>query len=383
VRGNHDGRPPRPPKPLSAAHVEALAPYPAGKPIEELERELGVSNVIKLASNENAFGPSPRALEAGARALAGVHRYPDGNAYYLREALAATYDTPFDGVVTGNGSNDLIEIIVKAFVGGDEEVLIARGSFVMYELALQGHGVKRVEVPMRELRYDLEAMAAHLNERTKAVFIANPDNPTGTYVTRAELDAFAARVPPDCILVLDEAYYEFATAPDYPSGLEYRDRVERLIILRTFSKAYGLAGLRVGFALTTPDIARNMHRVRQPFNVNLVAQAAAVAALGDHEHVARTRAGTSAGLAFLYRELERIGLRYVPSQTNFVLVDCAGDGARVYQDLLRRGVIVRPMQAYGLPSYVRVTVGTESENRRFIDTLAAVMDGPASLAVRA
>jgi len=363
-----DGR-----KRLSAPHVEGLAPYPAGKPIEELERELGISNVIKLASNENAFGASPRALAAAAQALANVHRYPDGNAYYLREALAATFDTPFDGVVTGNGSNDLIDLVVKAFVSGDEEVLIAQGSFVMYELATQGNAAALVQVPMRDLRYDLPAMAARIGPRTKVIFIANPDNPTGSYITRAELDAFVARVPEDVVLVLDEAYLEYAHAPDYPVSIEYRERVPRLIALRTFSKAYGLAGLRIGYALTSPDVAKNLHRVRQPFNVNLVGQAAAVAALADHEHVARTREGTAASIAWLSRELERLGLVPYPSQTNFVLVDARRDGARLYQELLRRGVIVRMMNNYGLPTFVRITAGNDAENRRVVDALAAVL----------
>jgi histidinol-phosphate aminotransferase len=336
--------------PLVPPNIEELIPYQPGKPIEELERELGIKNPIKLASNENPLGVSPKALAAASEAILSSNRYPDGGGFRLRSAIARKYGLDREEVVLGNGSVDLIDLLVRAFLGPDDEALLSRHSFMSYSIALQTAGRRFSEVPPREYRYDLEAMRRAVTPATKLVFVANPDNPSGTYVSRA-----------------------FARAEDYPDGLSFWGQVPRLVILRTFAKAHGLAGLRVGYALTDRIIAGYLNRVRLPFNVSLVAQRAAEAAIDDDEFVRRSRHYCAEALDVLTRGLQALGVPVVPSQTNFVLIEVPRDGVEVYQSLLREGVIVRPLAAYGYKRHLRVSIGLPEENQRFLAALAKVL----------
>jgi histidinol-phosphate aminotransferase len=360
--------------PLVPPYVASLLPYVPGKPIEEVEREYGVSDVAKLASNENALGPSPRALAAAREACAKVHLYPDGSAFYLRSALAAKLGVPVDRIVVGNGSNELLELVVRTFVADGEEVLTAAQSFVVYRLASQAHGRTCVEAPLRDHRYDLAAIAERLGPRTKVVFLANPDNPNGTYFTAAELDRFLAAVPPHVLVVLDEAYVEFVSARDFPDGLAVAAKRPNVLVCRTFSKIHGLAGLRLGYMVATPELANYLDRVRAPFNVNLVAQAAGAAALADAEHVARSRALAETERPFLVDGLRGVGAAPVASQTNFVLADFPGrPAAALFEALLREGVVVRPMHGYGYAHGQRITIGLRRENEKLLAALRKVL----------
>lgn len=360
--------------PLVPAHIEGVVPYQPGKPIEELERELGIKGAIKLSSNENPLGVSPRALKAATDALRGVNRYPDGGGFALRAKIARKYGVTSDEIVLGNGSVDLIDLIVRTFVGPQEEGLIAEHSFLSYSWSFKVADRAFQEIPRKDYRYDLEAMARAITPRTKVIFLANPDNPTGTYVTREELDAFVKKLPSRVILVLDEAYREFVRAEDCPDGLSYRDRVPRLILLRTFAKAHGLAGLRIGYAICSPgEIASYLNRTRLPFNANLVAQSAALAALDDDDFVQRSRQYAAEALATLEEGLRRLEIGFLPSQTNFLFVDVGRDTTEVFQALLREGVIVRPLKAYGYPQHLRISIGLPEENQRLLGALAKVL----------
>lgn len=360
---------------LVPANVASLTPYVPGKPIEEVERELGISGVAKLASNENALGPSPKALAAAREAAARIHLYPDGSAYLLRQALAAKLGVAFEEVFVGNGSNELIELMVRTFTCDGEEVLTSAQSFVAYRLAAQAHGRTFVEAPMKQrFHYDLAALQARLSARTKVVFLANPDNPTGTSFTEAELVPFLEAVPSTALVVLDEAYAEFVEAPGYPDSLALRRRFPNLVILRTFSKIYGLAGLRLGYGVARPELVGFLDRVRAPFNTSLVAQAAGTAALGDLEHVERSRALVRSERPFLAAGLAALGATVVPSQGNFLLADFPGtDGKQVFEALLRQGVVVRPVAGYGFPTCQRVTVGLRRENEKLLAALERVL----------
>ncbi|HET7826835.1 MAG TPA: histidinol-phosphate transaminase [Anaeromyxobacter sp.] len=361
--------------PLVPPYVASLTPYIPGKPIEEVEREYGVANVAKLASNENALGPSPKALAAAREAAASVNLYPDGSAYYLRNALAAHFRVDAKEVFVGNGSNELIELLVRTFVLEGEEVLTSGQSFIAYKLAAQAHGRTLVEAPMKaRFHYDLDALRKLLSRRTKVIFLANPDNPTGTWFTEAELLPFLDAVPKDTLVVLDEAYVEFVDAPGYQDSLTLRKKYANLVVLRTYSKIYGLAGLRLGYGLARPEVVEYLDRVRAPFNVNHVAQAAGVAALSDLEHVERSRALVREERPFLAAGLAALGATVVPSQGNFVLADFPGrPGKDVFEALLREGVVVRPMGGYGFPTAQRVTVGTRPENEKCLAALRKVL----------
>ena len=348
--------------------LEEVAPYAPGKPIEEVKRELGLSSAIKLASNENPLGPSPKALEALRAALADVHRYPDSHSYYLVRRLSKHLGVPADQIVVGNGSDELITLAVRAFLDPGDEVVIAEPSFLIYRIAAQIAGAAIRVSRSREFRYDLAGMRRLVNRRTKMVFIANPDNPTGTYVTKPEVEAFMAGLPPSAIVFFDEAYAELVDAPDYPDSFSYLSK-HPVIITRTFSKAYGLAGLRVGYGVAPVELIQAMHRVREPFNVNSLAQAAATAALDDVEHLEKTRRLLRVEKQILYRVLEELGYTYVPSATNFILFRVGPRASRVVSELLKRGIIVRDMLAWNLPEYVRVTVGLPEENQAFIQAL--------------
>jgi histidinol-phosphate aminotransferase len=361
--------------PLVPPNVATLQPYVPGKPIEEVEREYGVTGVAKLASNENALGPSPRALAAARTACASVHLYPDGSAYFLKEAIARKFGVPSAEVVVGNGSNELIELLVRTFVLDGEEVLTSAQSFVAYKLAANAHGRPLVEAPMRErFHYDLDALRERLSPRTKVVFLANPDNPTGTWFLERDLVPFLEAVPETALVVLDEAYVEYVDVPGFQDAMSLRQRFANLVVLRTFSKIYGLAGLRLGYLFARPEVAGFLDRVRAPFNVNLVAQAAGAAALGDEEHVRRSRALVREGRPVLEAGLRALGATVVPSQGNFVLADFPGrPGKALFEAMLREGVVVRPVGGYGFPTAQRITVGTRAENEKALAALRKVL----------
>jgi histidinol-phosphate aminotransferase len=351
--------------------IEELVPYEGGKPIDELARELGVTDAVKLASNENPLGPSPRALEAARLSLANVHRYPDGAAYALRDRLAAFHGVRADEVLPGAGSNELLDLVVRTFATPAHHIVFAEPSFIVYRIAALSGGVPFSAVPLVLHAHDLGGMAAAVTPKTRVLFVANPNNPTGTHVGRAAVERLLREVPPEVIVVMDEAYFEYADAPDYPNSLALRGLRERLLVMRTFSKAYGLAGLRIGYAIGPARLIDYMNRVRAPFNASVPAQAAAVAALDDQAHLVESRALNGMERARLSEELEELGLSVAPSQANFVLVDVGRPARPVYEALLRHGVIVRPFG--NLPTSLRVTAGLPRENDRFLDALRKVL----------
>ena len=352
--------------------LASLVPYQPGKPIEEVEREHGVRDSIKLASNENPLGPSPRAVEALRGALADIHRYPDGGGFYLKQRLAAKLGVSADQIALGNGSNEILEFVARTFLRPGEDAVMSEQAFVVYASVVQAAaGIPRA-VPLREFTHDLDAIADAVRKSTRLVFLGNPNNPTGTIYPRGAFERLLERLPKDVVVVADDAYAEYVTDPEYPRTLDYLRPDRLLITLRTFSKIYGLAGLRLGYGIGPAELVAALERVRQPFNVNVLAQVAALAALDDEEHVERSRRANREGMLFLEREFTRLGLDYVPSQANFVLVR-VGDGSEVYERLLRRAVIVRPMGGYEFPEHVRVTVGTAEENRRFVEALEGAL----------
>ncbi|OGL05099.1 MAG: histidinol-phosphate transaminase [Candidatus Rokubacteria bacterium RIFCSPLOWO2_02_FULL_71_18] len=359
---------------LANEHILGIAPYEPGKPIEELERELGIHDAIKLASNENPLPPSDRVQKAIRAALAVLNRYPDGSGFYLRQALAKKHGFTPDQIVLGNGSNELIELLVRAFLRPGDEAVVPHPSFVVYPMIVQAAGGVRVMVMLKDHRLDLEAMARAITPMTKLVFIANPNNPTATIVTADEVEHFMARVPDRTIVVFDEAYIEFAMGPDFPETLAHVKQGRRVVVLRTFSKASSLAGLRVGYGVADADAIALMNRIRQPFNVNALAQAAALAALEDDAHILECVRMIEAGRHFLYDEFKTLGLSYVPSRANFILVDVGRSAADIYQKLLHQGVIVRPMTSFGMETALRITVGTPEENRKLVKALRDVLE---------
>jgi histidinol-phosphate aminotransferase len=341
--------------------------YEPGRPIEAVARELGLkpSGIIKLASNENALGPSPKAIAAMRQALTTAHLYPDGGGFYLRQALAKKLGVEMNNIILGTGSNEIIEFLFHTFIAPGDEIVAGDRAFIIYSIMAKLFQARCVEVPFAGHTHDLTAMRAAITAKTKLVFVANPNNPTGTRVSNAELDAFIQSLPPQVICVLDEAYIEFLDDP--PASIEWAMK-RNVVLLRTFSKIVGLAGLRIGYGVAQPECIALLQRVRQPFNVNAVAQAGALAALGDAGHIRKTKTMTRRGLVYLEKEFRKLKLEFVPSCANFVLVN-VGDGDKVFQGLQRRGVIVRPMRVYKMPAWVRVTVGLPEENRRFIEAL--------------
>lgn len=359
-------------KPLVTETIAQLRPYEAGKPPEEIARDYGVADAIKLASNENPLGPSPRAIEAARMALSEVHRYPDANAFALRQALGARLGTPPEQLVFGNGSNELIELIVRTFCTSASHLVFAEPSFVVYRIAAMAQGVPFTAVPLNHYVHDLEAMARAVHARTRLVFIANPNNPTGTYVGRDSLRRFLTELPDEVIAVIDEAYFEYAVAADYPDALQCLSSHARTIVLRTFSKAYGLAGLRLGYAVAPAELASHLNAVRAPFNANSVAQAAALVALDDTEHLERVRQLNRSEMERVQHALESYpSITVVPSEANFLLLQLDQPAAEVYGRLLRLGVIVRPIPP--LPTALRVSVGLPAENDRFLAALREVL----------
>lgn len=358
--------------PRARAAVRTLAAYQPGRPIEAVKRQLKLSSVIKLASNENALGPSPKAIAALRKVTEQLHRYPDANCTELRARLAKKLRVAPESVIVGNGSDELIVLALRAFVDPGDAVVVAQPTFLIYELQAKACGASVTVVPQRGYRYDLKAMRAAITPHTKLVFIANPDNPTGTYVTKRELRRFLQDLPHETIAFLDEAYYEFVEAADYPQTIGYvKDRA--VIVTRSFSKAYGLAGLRVGYGIASPQIIAAMNAVREPFNVNSLAQAAAAAALEDTVFLARTRTLVREGRRFLTRQLDALKLRYVPSVTNFILIELGPGAPEIAKALLGRGIIVREMSAWKLSGCLRVTIGTMTENRKFIQALKSAL----------
>lgn len=356
------------------AAIRGLPVYKPGKPIEEVKRELKLRSVTKLASNENALGPSPKAVAAVRTVLANLHRYPESSCPLLRAKLAKKLKVDPSWLIFGNGSDEIITLALRAFVDPGDHVVVASPTFLIYEIAARACGASVSVVPLKDFRYDLPAMKAAMTAHTKLVFIANPDNPTGTYVTTRELDAFLDGLPSEAIVFMDEAYYEFAGAADYPKTLPLAGE-RPMIVTRTFSKAYGLAGLRVGYGIAQPGIIDALNTVREPFNVNSAAQAGAAAALDDRAFLAKTLKTTNDGRTYLLKEFERLKLRPVPSATNFILVQLGPNAAEVAQALLRRGLIVREMSAWKLTGCIRVTIGTMAENRAFIAALTQVLKG--------
>jgi histidinol-phosphate aminotransferase len=355
---------------FAPSYVRAIAPYQPGKPISELARELGLeeSTIIKLASNENPLGVSPRAQEAIRSVLGDLSRYPDGNGFDLKQALSRHCKVAMEAIVLGNGSNDVLDLAARAFLTPQDEAVYSQHAFAVYPLAVQAIGARGVEVPARAYGHDLRAMAAAVNSRTRLIFVANPNNPTGTYIPGGELESFIKALPAHVVLVLDEAYNEYLPVEVRADSLAWLERYPNLVITRTFSKVYGLAGLRVGYALAHPEVADLLNRVREPFNVNSVALAAAAAALEDTDFVRRSHELNLAGMRQITAGLSAIGIEYIPSYGNFVTFKVP-DARSVFQRLLRSGVIVRPIASYGMPDHLRVSIGLGSENARFLDSL--------------
>lgn len=353
--------------------VAALHPYEPGKPIEELEREEGAGEVIKLASNENPLGPSPMAIDAVRAALADVNRYPDGGCWALTRKIAARHRLGIERVFVASGSVEVLNLLAFLFLRPGLNSVFSEHGFAIYALATAAAGGDWRAVPMRPgYKFDLDAIAAAIDRNTRLVFLDNPNNPTGTIFHKTEWERFLTRVPEHVVIVADEAYFEFVRDPDYPDSLNYHDPGRMIVTLRTFSKIFGLAGLRVGYAVARPDIVALLHKVRQPFNVTSLAQVAAIGGLDDEAHVRQTLEINAAGIAYLEREFKRLGIDFLPTNANFLLVE-VGDGAKVFHDLLGLSVIVRPMGGYGLPRHVRISVGREHENRRLISALEEVL----------
>ena len=353
--------------------IETIKAYQGGKPIEEVKRELGISDIIKLASNENPLGPSPLAMQAIQESAKQVNFYPDGNAYYLKADLAKHLGVTEDHLILTNGSNEVLQLVGETYLGPGDEVIYAEGAFVVYKLVTTVCGATPVVVPMQNDTHHLPSMAAAITDKTKAIFIANPNNPTGTMVTATETAQFMAQVPEDVLVIFDEAYYEYVTHTDYPQTLPYVMEERNFIITRTFSKIYGLAGLRIGYGIASPSIIATMNPVRQPFNCNAVAQAAARAALKDTEYVKKSQELNAAGKTFLYTAFDKLGLRYIKTEGNFIMVFVNQPGADLADAMIKKGVIVRAMAGYGYPDAIRVTIGKQEENERFLEALTALV----------
>ncbi len=349
-------------------YVSAIRPYVPGKPVEELERELGIRGSIKLASNENPLGPSPMALEAVKGVAKDLNRYPDGGGYYLKNALSARLSVSSENIILGNGSNELLDIAARTYMRPGDDAVMATPSFVVYAMSVQSMGCRAIQVPLKEYAHDLSGMLEAVTEKTRIVFIANPNNPTGTINRKSEFDVFMEMLPEDVLTIVDEAYYEYVSHPEYADSMKWFRKGKDVLILRTFSKIFGLAGLRIGYGIARGGIITEMNKLRPPFNTNSMAQAAAMGALDDTMHVERSREINEEGKRYLYTELRKLGFAYVPTEANFVYIPVE-DSAVLYERLLREGVIVRPMG----PKALRVTIGLPDENFRFIEALESVV----------
>lgn len=373
VRANRITRNQAPAKDLSRPILAEIEPYIPGKPISEVAREFGLTDVVKLASNENPLGPSPKAVRAMREAIGQVHLYPDGNAYYLRRRLAEYHDLPMESILLGNGSVELIEMIAEAYLEPGREAVTGPQAFFKYRIACQMMGVQPIMVPMPEFQYDIEAMIRALTPRTKVVFIANPNNPTGWYLGRRDVERLLGALPRGAILVLDEAYFEYVQQSDYPDGLQYVKAGAPVIALRSFSKVYGLAGVRCGYALTRPDIAADLQKVREVFNCNSLAQVAALASLDDGDYLRKSIENNRKGRQDLESGLKALGLRALPSVCNFILVDFGKPIGPIFQELLKRGVIIRPMEPYDLPTCARISVGLPEQHQKLFSALREIL----------
>ncbi|MDH4300784.1 MAG: histidinol-phosphate transaminase [Nitrospira sp.] len=351
--------------------IRSLSPYVPGKPVEELQRELGLTRVIKLASNENPLGPSPKAIAALSEVQATLHRYPDGGATQLRQAIADRWKVAGDQVILGNGSDEILGLLAKTFLTPGDEAIMADHTFVIYKMEVTAVHGKPIVVPLVNWTHDLESMARAITPRTRLLFLCNPNNPTGTMVSEEAVDRLMARVPEDVIVVFDEAYFEYVRSPQFPDAMAYVKQGRNAIVLRTFSKIYGLAGLRIGYGVSTSEIIGFLNRVRPPFNANSVAQKAALAALEDDDHVAKSRAVNATGMEQLGQGLRALGMTPIPSETNFLYFDAKRDGRSVFDALLREGIIVRHIEG----TMIRVTIGQSDENTAFLQALKKVLDG--------
>jgi histidinol-phosphate aminotransferase len=357
---------------LATSGVASLQPYQPGKPVEELERELGIKNIIKLASNENPFGASPKAL-AALKNPGDLSRYPDGNGFRLKAALAKYHGINADQITLGNGSNEILELIARAILTPAHEVVFSEHAFAVYPLVTQAIGAKPVIVPAKHWGHDVEGMLSAITANTRLMFVANPNNPTGTWLKKADLKRLLEAVPENLIVVVDEAYFDYVEDPDYPDCMDWLPDFPNLLVTRTFSKAYGLAGFRIGYGVAHRDLADLLNRVRQPFNVNSLALAGAEAALSDREHIRKTVDNNRTGMKYLMESFKHMGLEYIPSAGNFICVDLGRPGREIYNRLLQEGIIVRPVDNYGMPNHLRVTIGREEENKRFIEALEKVI----------
>ena len=353
--------------------VFTLKPYVPGKPIEEVKRELGLDDIIKMASNENPLGSSPKAIAAVQKSLKMMHLYPDANCFNLKTRLAAVTGIADTGILIGNGSDEILMLLAATFINRGDQIIFAQPSFSEYEFTAKIMGGECIEVPLADFTHDLDSLLAAITDRTKMVYICNPNNPTGTIVGAAAIASFMAKVPDDVLVVFDEAYSEYVESPEFISGVKYVKAGRNAIVLQTFSKIYGLAALRIGYALTRPEIAQAVEMITEPFNVNMLAQVAALAAIDDIEHVELSQKINSDGKRYLYNELEKMGLKYVPTEANFIFLDTGKNSQEVFQAMLRLGVIVRTGDIFGHPNFIRVTIGTQAENERFIDTLQQVL----------
>lgn len=358
---------------LANSGVQELHPYQAGKPIEELQRELGLSRVVKLASNENPLGPSAKVIEACQKAAAEIVRYPDSNGFALKAQLSTRLDVSARQITLGNGSNDILDLIARVFLASGTSAVFSRHAFIVYPIAVKACGGRAIVTPAKNWGHDLQAMAAAIEPDTRLIFIANPNNPTGTSVAKDELEAFLERVPGNVIVVLDEAYIEFVEDEHSVDGIQLLKRYSNLIVTRTFSKAYGLAGLRVGYSISHPDIADLLNRVRAPFNVNSLGLAAAQAVLDDEHYLAESRRINREGMAMLEKGLNKLALPFIPSSGNFLAIELPQPAMPVYQALLREGVIVRPVGVYEMPDHLRVSIGLPEENQIFLNALEKVL----------
>lgn len=360
------------PKEPVRPNIGNIKPYISGKPIEEAEKELRISGVIKLASNENPLGPSPRALEAVNKYSKDISLYPDQNCYELVRFLAEKTNMAPENIAVGNGSDELMLLIALAYISAGDEVIISLNTFSTYEMVSRLMEASLVRINLKNYTYDLSAMAEVASAKTKLIFVCNPNSPTGTINTQKEMDGFLSKVPQNTIVVIDEAYGEYVESPDYPDSLDYVKSKKNVVILRTFSKIYGLAGLRVGYAIANPEIIKYLNLVRLPFSVNRLAQAAAAASLSDTNHVDKSIMNNSEGKAYLYKELDKLGLFYLKTEANFIFINLNNDADKAFMELMRRGVIVRPLSSFGMPGSIRVTIGTPDQNKKFISVLSEV-----------
>ena len=358
---------------LASEGIRSLQPYQPGKPVEELERELGLKDIIKLASNENPLGPSDKVVQALGAALPEIARYPDGSAFELKKALAARLNVAEDTLTIGNGSNDVLELLARVYLRPGTEVLVSEHSFVVYPLLTIALGAELKVIPAQNYGQDLDATLKAVTDKTRMVFIANPNNPTGTWLSEDAIRSFLDQLSDEVIVVLDEAYFDYVDDDAYPDGIQLFRDYPNLVVTRTFSKAYGLAALRIGYSVSHPIMADMMNRVRQPFNVNALSLVAALEALKDADYIEKVVTLNKEGLSYLTSECDALGLGYIPSVGNFLTIDFARDAMPIYEALLREGVIVRPIGVYGLPSHLRVTVGLKVENKRFIGSIKKIL----------